>query len=52
VTSNKNPSKKHPPILPTEIPRKDYENHQKEKREEHKQALSVTPENSITIKYC
>jgi hypothetical protein len=31
VTSNKNPSKKHPQILPTEIPRKDSENHQKGK---------------------
>jgi hypothetical protein len=33
VTSNKNPSKKHPQILPTEIPRKGSENHQKGKME-------------------
>jgi hypothetical protein len=31
VTSNKNPSKKRPQNLPTEIPRKDPENHQKGK---------------------
>jgi hypothetical protein len=31
VTSNKNPSKKHPQIFPTEIPRKISENHQKGK---------------------
>jgi hypothetical protein len=33
VTSNKNPSKKHPQNFPTEIPRKGSENHQKGKTE-------------------
>jgi hypothetical protein len=31
VTSNKNPSKKHPQNFPTKIPRKGSENHQKGK---------------------
>jgi hypothetical protein len=31
VTSNKNPSKKHPQIFPTKNPRKDHKNHQKGK---------------------
>jgi hypothetical protein len=47
VTSNKNPSRKHPKIFPTEIPRKGSENHQKGKREEHKQALRNHAESSI-----
>jgi hypothetical protein len=33
MTSNKNPSKKHPQNLRTEIPRKGSENHQKGKME-------------------
>jgi hypothetical protein len=39
MTSNKNPSKKHPQNFPTEIPRKDPENHQKGKTREAQTSL-------------
>jgi hypothetical protein len=50
VTSNKNPSKKHPQNFPVEIPRKVSKITKKEKREEHKEALRNHAESSIHTK--
>jgi hypothetical protein len=47
VTSNKNPSKKHPEKSPPENPRKGSEITKKEKREENNQALRNHAESSI-----
>jgi hypothetical protein len=46
VTPNNNPSKKHPQDFPMENPRKGSENHQKEKQEEHNQALRKNVRNT------
>jgi hypothetical protein len=47
MTSNNNPSKKHPQNFPTEIPRKGSEITKKEKREEHNQASRNHAKSSI-----
>jgi hypothetical protein len=47
VTSNKDPSKKHPQNFPTENPRKGSKNTKKGKWEEHKQAMRNNAESSI-----